>query len=98
VAALIEQMRHAGARTRVLKCWIVGGATVLNLAGAGNLPTIGQRNVEAVKAALELAGLPLLAEVTGGTEGRTVRFEVAAGCVLVRTILGSEEELWQHVR
>ncbi len=54
------------------------------------LPTeglrLGERNIEAVRAALRAAGIPLRAEDVGGTFGRSVYFEAADGRILVRAV------------
>jgi chemotaxis protein CheD len=93
VPALLYAMQQAGAAPVRLDCRLAGGAAVLAIGGTGRLPPIGQRNVQAVKAALERARLRVRAEDTGGTQGRTVRLDAATGCVTVRKVSGPEEEL-----
>lgn len=93
VPALLEALRQHGAEKHRLQCKIAGGAAVLALGGGGSLPNIGARNVEAVKAALARAGIRLMAEQTGGNQGRTVRLEPRSGRVLVRTVRGIEVAL-----
>ena len=93
VPALLSEMQRAGARSRSLQCRIAGGAAVLKLGGGGSLPDIGKRNIEAVKSALKLAGVPILAEATGGNKGRTVRLDAESGRVLVRSVQEQEVEL-----
>ena len=93
VPALLDALARAGAQRFRLQCKIAGGAAVLAIGGGGSLPKIGDRNVEAVKAALSKAGLRILGEQTGGNQGRTVRLEPPSGRVLVRTVRGSEIEL-----
>lgn len=92
VPALLEAMAEGGAERYRLIARIVGGAAVLDLGGAG-LPGIGQRNVAAVKAALQAVRLPLRAELTGGNQGRTARLDVATGRLLVRSVRGVEVAL-----
>jgi chemotaxis protein CheD len=93
VPALLSALERAGAHKYRLQCKIAGGAAVLALGGGGSLPKIGDRNVEAVKAALAKANVRVLAAETGGNQGRTVRLEAPTGRVLVRTVRGSEIEL-----
>lgn len=93
VPALLEALTRAGAQKSRLQCKIAGGAAVLAIGGGGSLPKIGDRNVEAVKAALAKVHLRILGEQTGGNQGRTVRLEPPSGRVLVRTVRGSETEL-----
>ena len=92
VPAMLAALVSAGARRFRLQCKLAGGAAVLAISG-GSLPKIGDRNVEAVKAALAQAGIRILGEQTGGNIGRTVRIERASGRVLVRTVRGTEVEL-----
>ncbi|MGE3908591.1 MAG: chemotaxis protein CheD [Chloroflexota bacterium] len=93
VPALLDAMVRAGAQKSRLRCKIAGGAAVLAIGGGGSLPKIGERNVEAVKAALAKANIRILGEQTGGNMGRTVRLEPSSGRVLVRTVRGAEIEL-----
>jgi chemotaxis protein CheD len=93
VPALLEALSRAGAQKTRLQCKIAGGAAVLAIGGGGSLPKIGDRNVEAVKAALAKVHLRILGEQTGGNQGRTVRLLPPSGRVLVRTVRGSETEL-----
>ena len=93
IPALVTAIREAGGCSSQLQCRIAGGASVLKIGGEGQMPQIGKRNVEAVKDALERAGLWILAESTGGSRGRTVRIDVATGRVRVHTVAGEEEDL-----
>ena len=93
VPGLLEAMMPKGARPSRIRCKIAGGAAVLTLGGGGSLPRIGDRNVEAVKAALAQARLQLLNEQTGGSVGRTIRMNAETGQILVRTVGGVETEL-----
>ena len=93
VPAMLAALERAGALKYRLKCKIAGGAAVLAIGGGGSLPKIGDRNVEAVKAALAKVNVRVLGEQTGGNQGRTVRLEALTGRVLVRTVRGSEVEL-----
>jgi|SRR5581483_5357667 len=93
VPALLDALRRAGASPLRLRCHLAGGAAVLALGGGGKLPNIGERNVVAVRGALAAARLRVLAELTGGTQGRTVRLHAETGRVRVRTVKGEEVEL-----
>jgi len=54
---------------------------------------IGPRNAEAVRAALQREGIPLMAEDVGGTFGRTVGLCIRTGDFWVRRIGGEEQKL-----
>ncbi|MCC7492490.1 MAG: chemotaxis protein CheD [Fimbriimonadaceae bacterium] len=89
IPALLAQVGELGADPAELLCGIFGGATLLST-GQSTLLQIGDRNVTAVVAALEKAGLsPLIREV-GGTKGRTIGLAVGSGEVTIK-ILGQED-------
>lgn len=91
--ALFDAMSAGGAGkdVRRYQARLAGGARILAIGGSGSLPRIGDKNVEAVKEALSAAGVPVVAEDTGGGKGRTVWFDPHdAGLIRVRTV-GSEE-------
>lgn len=90
---LLDQMQRAGATKARLQCKLAGGAAVLSIGGSGSMPSIGQRNAEAVKAALAQVRIRVLAESLGGTVGRTVRLNAETGRIIVRKVNGPEEEL-----
>lgn len=91
--ALLEQMERLGASKYRLQCKLAGGAAVLAIGGSGSMPSIGQRNAEAVKAMLDNARIRVIAESLGGTVGRTVRLHAPSGRIIVRKVNGPEEEL-----
>jgi chemotaxis protein CheD len=86
VPMLIERMREMGARRARLEARLVGGASMF-----GNLLTsasfnMGERNVLAARAALAAAGVPIRGEEVGGERGRSVRFHLADGRVVVSSV------------
>jgi chemotaxis protein CheD len=54
---------------------------------------IGERNVEAARAALTAAGIAVTAEDVGGTSGRSIVFDVETGRVAVRLAGGDTRVL-----
>ena len=54
---------------------------------------MGQRNVDATRAALKRAGVLVVAEDVGGEFGRSVRVEAATGTVRVRSLAGGNRDL-----
>ena len=79
-------MRRLGAEPRRIRARIAGGASMFGaLMGAGGV-NIGERNVVAVRAALDRAGIPLVADDTGSDYGRSVFFFVDDGRVEVRSL------------
>lgn len=85
VPLLLEEMRRLGARGSV-EARLVGGASMF----AGLLPSgglnVGERNIEASRAALQLAGIPVVGEDVGGDYGRSVYFHLVDGRVEVRSL------------
>jgi chemotaxis protein CheD len=69
---------------------IVGGAQMFG--GAGRMQ-VGQRNEEAVRAALLVARIPIVAAETGGGSGRTIRVYIRDMCVTARVAGGTESPL-----
>lgn len=93
VPALIEQMAALGAQPRRMSARLVGGASMFaNLTPLGAVQ-MGERNVVASREALAAAGIPITAEATGGTVGRSVRLSVVDGSVSIRTLVDGERTL-----
>ena len=85
IPVLIRELENIGAvRTRI-QVKISGGARLIHAATFDGLLDMGQKNVVAVRAALEREGLPVVAFDTGGHKGRSVWLAVGTGAVTVRT-------------
>ncbi len=94
VPMLMEEMKKLGAMSRRLLCKIAGGSQMLTAPGfSGNGFNVGERNVDAVKAALNRHRVPLLGADTGGNRGRTLALHTVSGKIMVRTIGEKETEL-----
>jgi chemotaxis protein CheD len=93
VPALLRKVLDLGAVPRRLVCKIVGGAHILTVPGFSDGFKIGQRNVRAVKDALDSWRMAPVAMETGGSKGRTLRLVVATGQVFVKTAGQREIEL-----
>jgi chemotaxis protein CheD len=92
VPHMIEQLRALGVTGR-LEARLVGGASMFEqLLPPGGIP-LGSRNVVAARAACADAGIAVVGEDTGGGHGRSVYFDVEAGCVLVRSVLHGDRTL-----
>jgi chemotaxis protein CheD len=92
VPLLVEDMRALGAKGAIT-AKLAGGASLFGtmLATAGQ--QMGARNVAAARAALAHAGIPVLAEETGGNAGRSVVMDVDSGTVTVKSVRGGERVL-----
>ncbi len=102
IEAMLEEMEKLGSRRVDIKARMAGGACMFTIPGAQNprnvpgpcLGTqIGERNIEAAKAALREHKIRLLAEDTGGGHGRTLRFYVSSGRVTISSIKHGTQEL-----
>ena len=83
---LIEDMERIGARRRNLKAKIAGGAQMFAFNATNDNLRVGDRNVEATKRALLAHGIPLIAEETGESFGRTVELYAEDGRFLIKAI------------
>jgi len=70
---------------------LVGGASMFAVSAASL--EVGQRNEAAVRELLKAQRIPVVAEATGGSKGRTIRVEVGSSAVTVREAGGRQEEL-----
>ncbi len=77
VRHLLDLLRAAGASDAIVARLAGGASMFASLAPGGS--QIGERNTEAVRAALVAAGIPVVGEDLGGAHGRSVYFDVATG-------------------
>ena len=92
VPLLLADMRAIGAQGPFV-AKIAGGARLFGDLLGGRANGMGPRNVDAVRAALAAAEVPIAAEDVGGESGRSVRFDVASGAMTVRTVRGGAHVL-----
>ena len=86
VPALLEAILAAGAARHRVVARLVGGSTMFRSLTAPGLIAIGERNIVATRRALDTLSLPLVGEAVGGDHGRSVRFDLMAGTVTVRSV------------
>ena len=87
VAELIRKMCSYGAKKRRITAKIAGGAQMFS--GDSDVFSVGERNVAAVKQALQSSKIPIVAEQTGLDFGRTVFFYSEDGTMEVRAVCSS---------
>lgn len=92
VPCLVERMRAAGARGPYT-ARLVGGASMFRALLAAGGVNVGERNVHAARAALSLAGIPVVGEDVGGEHGRSVYFHPGSGALRVRSHAAGDREL-----
>lgn len=86
VPLLLERVTALGAARSRLVCKLAGGAQVLSSGAMRDTFRIGERNIEAVLAAVEQAGLSVEASDCGGNGGRSFRLTVHDGRVAVKRL------------
>lgn len=89
VPLLLEEMRRLGSRGRVF-AKVIGGSSMFSALLPASGINIGERNVAATFQALAAAGIPTMAQDTGGDYGRSVFLHVPNGRVIVRSIRKGE--------
>jgi chemotaxis protein CheD len=87
IPALLAELEVAGGRRMHFEAWLAGGARMF-AAAKGSLD-IGDRNAEAVRAALTAARVPIRGTELGGSAGRTMRAD-GSGRVTVKAAGGKE--------
>lgn len=83
VETLIEALEDEGGDRANMVAKIAGGSDMLDFSESGS--GIGQRNVEQVKATLEIHEIPVVGEDVGGDHGRSLRFEGTSGDLIVKS-------------
>jgi chemotaxis protein CheD len=86
-------MVNLGAKPTRMVAKLVGGASVLAIPEFNNTFRIGQRNIKCAETTLKTAKIPITGRATGGTVGRTIKFEIANGHVITRTLRQKEQRI-----
>ncbi len=86
VPELLERVERLGAERQRLVCKIAGGAQVLQTAASRHNFRIGERNIEAVNAALAEVGVLPSAQDCGGKTGRSLQLAIHSGRVAVKRL------------
>jgi len=82
---LLEELRLAGCKPRSLVAKIFGGAAIQQTEDH-YAATLGAKNVAAALHLMESAGVPVVAQETGGDRGRKIVFNTDEGTVWCRRI------------
>lgn len=86
IEALLEELLKQGANRRCITAKIAGGAQMFAFTTNNDMLRVGERNVEASKRKLAQLGIPLLAEDTGATYGRTIEFYPENGNLIIKAV------------
>jgi chemotaxis protein CheD len=86
VPEMIRLVTHAGASRHTLQAKLAGGAHMFNSSYQTDILDIGKRNVDVCLAQLQAHRIPIAAQDTGGTVGRSIEFNCEDGMLQVRTV------------
>jgi len=86
IEEMVRRVVQAGASRNALKAKIAGGAQMFAFSSENDLLRVGARNVEAVKEKLAGLRIPIVAEDTGNSYGRTIEFYPETGELLIKAV------------
>ena len=92
IVDLVAQMTRMGANRASLVAKLAGGAHMFT-GSANNILKVGERNVEASLRALAELRIPVQANDTGGSYGRTIELFSETGLLKIRTVGAGEKIL-----
>lgn len=78
---MLKRMEARGSKREDLEAKLIGGANMFSAFKSG----IGEENIFSAKENLKKAGIPIVGECVGGSQGRSVEFSVGSGIVTVKT-------------
>ena len=93
IPLMIKEVVAAGAVQRRLVAKMAGGAQMFSFANATDIMKVGEKNAIAAEAILKKMGIPIIAEDTGGTCGRTVSIDLNNGDYIVKTVDKGERKI-----
>ncbi len=86
IIELLDMMNQMGAQKRNIVAKLAGGAQMFAFSRTSDIMRIGERNAIASRQVLESLSIPILAEDTGGTYGRTIELNTDDGTLIIKTI------------
>lgn len=93
IPLLVKEVVAAGGVQRRLVAKLAGGAQMFAFKNATSIMRVGERNAQASKEILKRMGIPVVAEDTGGTCGRTVSIDLNNGDYFVKTVEKGERKI-----
>src|SRR5262245_19617351 len=88
VAAMVEDAVRLGARRSALQAKVTGGSRMFLHEIGSDHPTVGDKNVDAARRALQAAGVTIVASDVGGDQGRTVVANLQDGTLEIKSVRG----------
>ncbi|KFD41143.1 chemotaxis protein CheD [Peptococcaceae bacterium SCADC1_2_3] len=86
IPLLVSELLNSGGKMAYLEAKLVGGAQMFD---GFDTFKIGQRNIEKCSQILHQIGIKVVAQETGGNQGRTMILDTTTGKVYIR-VLGSQ--------
>jgi len=93
IEELIKEMMRKGINEEYLWAKLAGGANMFPDITRQEVMHIGRRNVETARNKLKELGIPIIAEETGGSFGRTITLDTNSGRLKIRTAQRGEREI-----
>ena len=91
IIELVNQLSRIGASRTSLVAKIAGGAHMFGRSQSSDMLKIGERNAAASLAILAQLRIPVQANDTGGTHGRTIELYLDTGKLKIRTVGAGEK-------
>jgi len=91
VIELINQLVRIGASRTALVAKIAGGAHMFGRSQNSDMLKIGERNAVAGLAILRQLSIPVQANDTGGSHGRTIELNIDSGALRIKTVGAGEK-------
>jgi len=91
VIELINQLVRIGASRNALVAKIAGGAHMFGRTQNSDMLKIGERNAAAGLAILRQLSIPVQANDTGGSHGRTIELNIETGALRIKTVGAGEK-------
>ncbi len=85
----IRELQGAGE----LQARLIGGASMFAPLLIPGALSLGARNIASARAALAVAEIPVVGEDVGGDHGRSVRFDLASGSLVVASVAKGDVRL-----
>jgi len=81
---LINKLMKLGARRKMLRAKLFGGAHIIQSLQKENSP--GLKNISFVEKFMEIEGIPIVSRDTGGVNARKIHFHTHSGDVYLKTL------------
>jgi len=91
IIELINQLGRLGVTRNSVVAKIAGGAHMFGRTQSNDMLKIGERNAAASTAILKQLGIPIVANDTGGSQGRTIELNMENGALKIRSVGAGEK-------